>query len=508
MLFNVQLKRTNSNVMRKIFLTVFVLFLGFGFAFSQEMYHLTLDKSIEIAKQKSLTMLQLEQDLKIAGYNLNSATSRLKTHITMNFTLPEYTETVRQFEDSTGISYYPVKQLNYSTNLQINQPLPTDGNIYIRGGALGFDDMNTDIRSANLNTRIGFNQPLDAFYGYNTIRSTLKRAELAYQQSSKALKRAELNLVYQVSSSYYSLLSLQKSTEIAKLDLERQTEAFGISQNKYKAGLIREVDALQMEVDLAEAQNNYDIALLNQSSAVNSFKDLLGISLDDHVSLSDELKYKVVIINMDRAVELALKNRSEIKEQEIQIELQKLSLKQQKAQGMVKSTINAYFEKIGVSQQDIGTNYFDSFNNSYTNLTHRPANFGVGFTISIPILDWGENRALVRASESRLKQTHIRKTEIEREIETEVKNLVSRVGSSLKRLQLLEKNVSVAEKSFEITLSRFSDGDIDSQSLALERNRLNTAYTSHLGAFINYQLALADLMRKTLYDFQNDIGVE
>ena len=494
--------------MRKIVLTISILILGFSFAYSQSVHHLTLDKSIEIAKNKSLTMLQLEQDLRIAEYNLNSATSRLKTHVNLNLTLPEYTETVRQFEDSLGISYYPIKQLNYSANLQINQPLPTDGNIYIRSGASGIDDLNADIRSANVNTRIGITQPLDAFYGYNTIRSTLKRARLAHEQSSKSLKRAELNLVYQVSSSYYNLLSLQKRTEIAKLDLERQTEAFDISQNKYKAGLIREVDALQMEVDLAEAQNNHDIAILNQGSAVNSFKDLLGINLEDSVLLSDELKYEIVLVDTNRAVELALKNRSEIREQDIQIELQKLSLQQQKSQGMIKSSINAHFEKIGVSQQDMGTNYVNSFSNSYSNLTTRPSNFGIGFTVSVPILDWGENRALVRASESRLKQANLRKIEIERDIETEVKNLVANVSSNLKRLQLLEKNVNVAKKSFDITLSRFSDGDIDSQALALERNRLNNAYTSHLQAFINYQLALADLMRRTLYDFQNDVGVE
>jgi outer membrane protein TolC len=64
--------------------------------------------------------------------------------------------------------------------------------------------------------------------------------------------------------------------------------------------------------------------------------------------------------------------------------------------------------------------------------------------------------------------------------------------------------VAVAEKSFEITRQRYSDGDIDSQALALERNRLNTAYTSHLSAYTNYQLILTDLMRKTFYDFQNN----
>jgi len=78
------------------------------------------------------------------------------------------------------------------------------------------------------------------------------------------------------------------------------------------------------------------------------------------------------------------------------------------------------------------------------------------------------------------------------------------LNSSLKRLQLLEKNIVVAEKSFEITRQRFSDGDVDSQGLALERKRLNNAYTSHLSAYTSYQLILSDLMRKTFYDFQKN----
>lgn len=449
-------------------------------------------------------MLNLIQDLEIAELNLKSATSKLKTHITMNLTLPEYTETVRQWEDSSGVSFYNIKQLGYSAGLTINQPLPTDGSIYIRTGLTGLDDYNTDIRSSNLNARIGLTQPIDAFYGYNSIRSALKRAQLDHERSQKALKREELNLVYQVSNSYYNLLSLQRSTEIAKLDLERQTEAYEISNNKYAAGLIREVDNLQMEVDLAEAQNNYDIALLNQVSAINSFKDLLGISLDSEITLVNELNYKEVIISPDKAVELALRNRLEIREQEIQIELQRLSIKQQRAAGMIKGSISAYYEKIGVSNKDRGISLTNAWDSSFSDLRRRPRNFGVGFTISIPILDWGENKALVRAAEARMKQNFYAKEETEREIETEVRNLVANVNSYLKRLKLLEKNVVVAEKSFDITLKRFTDGDIDSQALALERNRLNNAYNSHLRAYINYQLGLSDLMRKTFYDFEND----
>lgn len=63
----------------------------------------------------------------------------------------------------------------------------------------------------------------------------------------------------------------------------------------------------------------------------------------------------MVIVNPDKAVELALKNRLEIREQEIQVELGTMSVKQQKADGMIKANLNAYYEKAGVSTQDINT---------------------------------------------------------------------------------------------------------------------------------------------------------
>lgn len=489
--------------MKKLFVLQTLILAACCTAKAQQTYNLTLEESIDIAKEKSYTMLKLSEDLKIASYNLRTATSRLKTHIDMTLTTPQYTETIESWKDTTGITfYYPVKELGYSGTLTINQPLPTDGNIFIQNMLSSGEDLKKNFRSTRIRSRIGFRQPLDAFYAYNRIRSALKTAELDYERSNKRFKREELNLIYLVSSSYYNLLSLQKSVEIAALDLERQTEAHRISQNKYAAGLIREVDALQMEVDLAEAQNNHHIALLNEISAKNSFKELLGLNLNDSILLNNQLKYDVVIIDTDKAVELALKNRLEVREQEIQIEMQKLNIRQQKANGMIRSSIDAYFERAGINQQsDIGL--VNSIQNSFRNLIDRNSNYGIGLTVTIPIFDWGENRALVKASESRLKQQYYRKEEVEREIETEVKNLIAGINSNLKRLQVLEKNLSVAEKSFGITRQRFADGDIDSQALALERNRLNNAYTSHLRAFINYQLSLADLMRKTFYDFRN-----
>lgn len=469
-----------------------------------ETYLLTLQASIDLAIEKSYTMRNLQEDLKIAEYNLKSATSSLKTHIDFSLTMPEFNQTVRTWDDTTGVSFYSVKRMDYGGMVTVNQPLITNGNIYWETGLNSYDDFYNQDRSATFNTRLRLRQPIDALYGYNAIRSSLKSARLDYERTKKSLRREELNLEYRVSSSYYNLLSLQRSTEIALLDYERQTEANKIAQNKYASGLIREVDALQMEVDLAEAQNSYEVALINQESALNSFKDLLGIELTDSVILKDDLEYTIVTVDADKAVAYALKNRTELRERDIAIEQQAMSIRQRKAEGMVRGYFDAYVQKTGTSMGDITTTYGNTIQHSASDFMDRPINYGVGVTVSIPLLDWGENKARVRAAEARQRQNYLAKEELERSIETETRNSVAQLNNNLKRLQLLEKNVAIAEKSFAITLQRFSDGDIDSQTLALERNRLNSAYRSHLSAYIAYQLSLADIMRKTLYDFEND----
>ena len=213
-----------------------------GLTAKADTYMLTLQESIELAKEKSYTMRNLKEDLKIAEYNLKSATSSLKTHIDFSLTMPEFNQTVRTWDDTTGVSFYSVKRMDYGGMVTVNQPLITNGNIYWETSLNSYDDLHNRDRSATFNTRLRLRQPIDALYGYNAIRSSLKSARLDYERSNKSLRREELNLVYRVSSSYYNLLSLQRSTEIALLDYERQTEANEIAQNKYASGLIREVD--------------------------------------------------------------------------------------------------------------------------------------------------------------------------------------------------------------------------------------------------------------------------
>lgn len=491
----------------KLTIAFFISVVFSSLVTAQPVFSLDLESSIILAKDKSKTMLKLKQSLEGVGYDLKAATSKFKTHVDLDLVTPRYSKTIRQVEDSLGLHFYPVSQNVLNGYLTINQPLPTDGNLFIRSGIENISDYYYGKRNSQMTSVIGLNQPIEAFFGFNNIAMGYKQAKLSYDRSLKQLKRAELDLVYNVSQAFFTLLSYHERLNIARLTMQRQKEAYEIAQNKYKAGLIREVEALQMEVDLGDALNSHDIANVNYLAQLTLFKEEIGMGLKDSIIIKTDLDYKTVSVDPEKAVSLALENRLELKEDEINIEMNSMEIKRRKAEARINGDISFNYEFKGVNQSSRTTPIETTLSNTWNDLERRPGNLGVGLTINIPIIDWGENRARVRSAEATLNQNLIQLSGDKISIERDVRTTVSRLQSNLRRLQLLEKTVVIAEKSFEISRQRYSNGDIDSQSMALERERLNTAYVTRLDAFINYKLYLADIMRKTFYDFEKNVSL-
>ena len=467
-----------------------------------ETHLLNFEKCLDIAMEQSYSMKVLKEDMLEAELELKATVNGLRTNISLNMTAPNYRETMQRFEDSLGVYYTPIKQAIYSSTLSINQPLPTDGRIYISSGYYSTSDYFRDRNSVQLNTRIGFEQPLEAIYSYNQLQSSLKRARLNYEQSQKRMKRENLNLKYEVSQYFYNLVSSQEQERIAKQTLESQTEANTLAQNKFKAGVIAEVEALEMAVDLADAENNYSMAVANTQAHADLLKQLLGIDLNDDLKLDYNLEYKKVFVDEQEAIERGLKNRLEIRESEISKELAELNLKRVKVNGQITGSVSGYYDFIGVGENDINVAYGDVIDGAIQNMGERSGNRGISLNISIPIWDWGVNRARVNAARASIRKAEYAIKNEKVNVQRDIRNTIADLQSALRRLEILEENVKIAEKSFEISTKRFSNGDINSQTLALNRNRLNQAYTSHLNAFITYKLKLADLNRKTFYDYE------
>jgi outer membrane protein TolC len=486
----------------KSFIWKLIIFSTAQLAIANDIHLLDLSKCLEIAADRNFRMRTLNEDLSEAEFRLTSATNRFKTRIDMNLMVPSYEETIERFEDSLGVYYSNIKQFSFSGNLEISQPLPTDGRLFLSSMLNGLEDFKVDRNTVQLITRLGFEQPLEAFYSYNRLQAGFRRAELYHELSQKELTRAELDLNYEVSSAFYNLVAAIEWENISKQTLQMQQEATQLAQNKYQAGVIAEVEALQMEIDLAEAINNYDLAQSDQMSKANFLKQLLDIPLNDSLAIESELTYTIVEVDIERAIESGLKHRLEIREREIQKELADIEISRNRVNGQITGTISAYYDLIGVGSnaRDIGLSR--TFRSAWQELRSRPGNRQVALNIYIPLWDWGVNQANVEAARANLRKTEYAWDNEKVTVEREIRNTVAQLRSSLRRLQLLEKNVSIAERSFNISNQRYANGEINSQALALDRTRLSTANISHLEAYFSYKLLILDLMRKTFYDFE------
>ncbi len=478
-----------------------ISFLFFVQLNAQNTQVLNLDDCLHLAYQKSYQMKNLKENLHIAELQLKAATNSFRTKVDLNLTVPDYSETISSLQDSTGINYFPVKQAVYSGNLQISQPLPTDGSIYLSSGVYHIQDQYLKENSFRLNTRLGFEQPIEAFYSYNRLKSALQLAKYNYELSKKSLTRERLNVDYLVSQAYYNLNMSAEREKIAAQTLSQQKEAFELAGNKYRAGVIAEVEALQMEVDLGAAQNEYDLSVIDRKENADFLKQFLDIPFSDSLVILSDSTYQEVIVNPDLALDYGLKNRLEIQEREIRIKQAEINIAASKVDHQITGSISAYYDFIGVNQQDRSYALHSTFENAWDDMKRRPGSRGAALRISIPIWDWGVNKAKVQQAEAGLRQAKMSLEEEKKTIERQIRSTLNQLNSSLKRLKNLEKSVQVAKRSFAISRRRFENGDINSQSLALDRNRLSGAFHSRLSALINYKLMLADLKRKTFYDF-------
>jgi len=473
---------------------------------------LSLDDAIDIAleqgydmKSNLLSLIQAEQNRLAAKY-------RFRTNVDMSLYTPNWEENMTEVQVANSLPVYnSLGSMRYQWQMNVNQPLPTDGTITLRSRLYQSKESNyfaeTDEtlkrRDFLSSLSIRLRQPL---FTYNRIKTNLKRAELNYERSSLQLKRNRLDVVYSVTNGFYSLYNATRRLEIAQETLDQQQLQYDTAKSKFDAGLIPEVEALRLEVELANARSDLMEAQAEIETQKETFKKLIGLELDDDIGAETDIEYTHLNVDLEKAVRLGLANRTEIRESEIDVALSEINLTQVDADREISAELNAYYDFTGRSDSDLAynTGTADLFNSSWDDLERRPANRGVTFTVDIPIWDWGVNKAEVESAKASLRRNELQVEEERKDIVNSVKEAVRQVKTAESRLQVLERSQEVAQKTYDISLERFSNGVITSLDLAQDNRSLSSAKLQYLSAYISYKLAVADLKRKTLYDFETD----
>ena len=471
--------------MAKKFQILILVFLSTA-SFAQETY--TLEKAISVALQKSFGIQSAKYSLIASQKGLEAYKSGLFSKLNLEFDIPSYSKSLdSRFNPlKSKEEFYELGSSRVEGRLRLSQPLIfSNGTINIVGRLFGREQFGTNItRSKDYFTNIGISlrQPL---FTFNTQKANLERAEINLENSKRNFDNAERNLIYNVKVAFYNLYKLKENVTIAKEKVKQNEESFKTAQNKFKAGLIAEVEALQLEVDLAASKNNLLNSNLSFEESLNNFKILIGLELDEKIDIISNLTFKPVMVDKNMAIESALNNRTDLLIQQNSIYLSKLRVDEVNARKQIKVELNARY---GIGKND------DKFPSLFSKMLD---DVNVALNLSLPILDWGQNANEVEAAQANLMNEELTYDNLKKTIRNEVIETINRINSAKARVEVLSKSVEIAEKSYKISLARFKSGTISSFDLSQMQLRLTEAKNNSISALIDYNLAIADLERKT-----------
>ncbi len=490
-----------------IVMMIIVFILPVSSSSGAEKMVLTLNDAIKIALKESYTVKSQRQDvIQREGY-YRARKAGFRPYANLNVRTPSFAESVYPVSQPSGLPVYESRGImDYDVSLDFNYVIPTNGTFRLSSSLnrirneIIFEDNTAEDLKGLTNLRLSFTQPI---FTDNTLKEGLKEAELGYQSSLKRFNRNERNIIYNVTTAFYYLYRASRQVEIFKQRMDNSLEAYNLAKLKYDAGIIPEVEALQLEVKKAESEAEYIDALNDLETEKDSFKQLIGFPIKDDIQVAADIEYKIFEINLEKALAEGLKNRSEIVEDRLSVELGKINVKKRKRDREFKGDVYFYYDFTGVSTTD-SRNLSDLFNSSFTDFQNRPPNRGVTLNFSYPILDWGRNSANVDVVVASLRETELELENRIVTIEREIREVVRNVKESESRLRILQKAQEVAEKSYNISKERFDNGDITSQDLALDQSDLTRSQINYLTAFIEYKRNVADLKRKTMWDFERN----
>ena len=478
------------------FCSFILLALSSRQAAGQDTVHVTLEQAVDMAIARGLVASDITSRYLSARKRAESAQRSAWTSVGLSVTAPSYSQALtQQFNPLTGnYEYYQLQSTSYNGALVISQPLTlTGGTLRLTQSIMGQSQVsaepgtNSTISNYFGDYGIELQQPI---FAGNQLRQNADRADIQLRQAESDFLNNQLDLIYNVTEGFYTLYQQLRRLDIVREQVRQDQESYNTAQSKYTGGLIPEVEVLQSDVDLASSRNDSLTAERDVAQAKNSFRLLLGISPDADVVPEGDVVYEPVVIDSAKAIGSALRFRSEAVSAERDIELRDIDLAAAKSANNFRLDLTARY---GANKTD--TLFRDVFSN--LNSTRSAT-----LTLSVPVFDWGRNGRTIEAAEIDYRNARTQRDYVLQQVRQETLDLLKKISVAQSRNEVLRKSVAVAQQSYDISLQRFRNGMINRNDLAQTQARLTTAKLNALSALIDYKLGVADLCRKTHWDYE------
>lgn len=482
--------------MKQTLYIIIVLILCSQLASAQN--ELTMQETLLLARKQSLMAYRTRNVFLTNYWSFQSYKSSKLPHLNWYMNPVNYNRkmTVRYDYENNVDVYREQQTLSSYTGLNLSQVIAaTGGRIFVESDVYRLQNFNSESANSYSSTpfRIGLSQPIG---GYNSYKWQKQISPLKYEKAKQDYIQSVQEINSNTVNLYFSLLQAQSRKEIAAMNVATADTLYQMGQKRFEIASIQHEELLDLElskfnskIELAQAEKELEKARFNLVS-------FLGMKTGDKIdpvlpNIIDNLQ-----IDKNNAFELAQRLNPSILDMKQRMLEAESALEKAKKESRFSADLDLSYG-LNQSAPNLNGAYHDPLDQQM-----------VGFSVNIPLLDWGDAKGQRQMAQSKKMVTEIEVQQAMLDFEQQVKLKVIDFNLQSQVVRSAAIADSLAQQSYEVTKKRFMLGKVDVLRLTSAMKNSQQARESYINSLATYWQYFYQVQQYTLYDFINKQTLE
>lgn len=459
---------------------------------------LTLPRVIELARDQSVSAFYAQNSYLRDYWQYRSyRAGRLPSLILSSTPIKYSRDIVRRYDSENNIEVFrPQQSLFSQLNLSIVQNFDLIGGSFFIDSELGyFHNLGNDAlrQFTSIPIRVGYRHSL---LGYNPFKWEREIEPLKYRKASQEFISSLEQVSEEVTGLFFNLLMAQTDLQLTQDRAAEMQKLYDIGQERFKIASITQADLYTLKLDLLNARNSRQNALITFQQAKYALMSYLGISSDKALRLEIPSQPQEMPINQDEAIAIAQMNNPEYLDSRQKI---------LEAEQEVDRTRRESLFQVGVSLS-VGFNQAAS---TLVDVYRAPRRQDLaGVTITIPILDWGVRKGRYNVAKSNLRLAELSREQKMDKLQQDLTVTLGDLEIQRNLFSGAQEAVRIARIAYAQTQERFVIGKTDVNTLSLSSGRMQEAQRNYIQVLKSYWQSFFRLRKLTLYDFVKQQKIE
>ncbi len=284
------------------------------------------------------------------------------------------------------------------------------------------------------------------------------------------------NIFLSVCQGYFRVLRAEKLVTVAEQEVNQLTEHLSDARNLYEFGLVTYNDVLQAEVALSDAEQRLITAKNDVTNLKSALNKLMGLPVPAPITLEEENKLATPSWELERASEVALKQRSDLQAAQSRVQQGKQNITQAKS-----GYLPRFFVQAGHTYQK---------NDVWIHDHQYFAIFGMEWSLFSGL----DTRAQVRQAQQRLEQLRLQKQDLTEQIRLDVQTAHLGLKETAERIRVTQKAVAQGEENLRLNQERYKEQVGTATDVIDAQTLLTKARVNYFNAHYDHQMAKAQML--------------